>query len=109
MLSPILKEWTAKYFSQRFAQVTNLPLDSIRESDGMTLRVALGSKVNMKTNKSPQIILDSPILEFKELEMIKNQNHTPVKTFNFLYTPNKNQSKNQQAIKRKIEILFKRY
>ena len=98
---------TAKYFSQRFAQVTNPPLDSIRESDGMTLRVALGSKVNMKTNKSPQIILDSPILEFKELEMIKNQNHTPVKTFNFLYTPNKNQSKNQQAIKRKIEILSK--
>ena len=34
----------AKYFSQRFAQVTNPPLDSIREADGMTLRVALGAK-----------------------------------------------------------------
>ena len=34
----------AKYFSQRFAQVTNPPLDSIREKDGMTLRVALGEK-----------------------------------------------------------------
>lgn len=32
----------AHYFSQRFAQVTNPPLDSIREVDGMTLRVALG-------------------------------------------------------------------
>ena len=33
-----------RYFSQRFAQVTNPPLDSFRESDGMTLRVALGAK-----------------------------------------------------------------
>lgn len=32
----------SRYFSQRFAQVTNPPLDSLRESDGMTLRVALG-------------------------------------------------------------------
>ncbi len=34
----------AKYFSQRFAQVTNPPLDSIREADGMSMRVALGAK-----------------------------------------------------------------
>ncbi|WFR67003.1 glutamate synthase central domain-containing protein [Curtobacterium flaccumfaciens] len=34
----------AKYFSQRFAQVTNPPLDSIREADGMSMRVALGPK-----------------------------------------------------------------
>ncbi|MCK5898827.1 MAG: glutamate synthase large subunit, partial [Methylococcales bacterium] len=31
----------SRYFSQRFAQVTNPPLDSLRESDSMTLRVAL--------------------------------------------------------------------
>jgi glutamate synthase (NADPH) large chain len=34
----------AKYFSQRFAQVTNPPLDSLREADGMSMRVALGAK-----------------------------------------------------------------
>ena len=33
----------AKYFSQRFAQVTNPPLDSLREADGMSMRVALGA------------------------------------------------------------------
>ncbi len=98
---------TAKYFSQRFAQVTNPPLDSIRESDGMTLRVALGSKVNMKKNKSNQIILDSPILEFNELAKIKNQNNTPVKSFNFLYTPNKNSLKNEKSIRKRIQILTK--
>ena len=98
---------TAKYFSQRFAQVTNPPLDSIRESDGMTLRVALGSKVNMKTNKSPQIILDSPLLESGELQKIKNQNITPVKSFKFLYKTKQDPLKNQESITRKIETLTK--
>ncbi|MCK8360305.1 hypothetical protein LXA11_17685, partial [Erwinia amylovora] len=37
----------AHYYSQRFAQVTNPPLDSIREADGMTLRVALGAKPHL--------------------------------------------------------------
>lgn len=50
----------AKYFSQRFAQVTNPPLDSIREADGMTLRVALGAKPNSGAQPAPQIVVPSP-------------------------------------------------
>ena len=89
----------AKYFSHRFAQVTNPPLDPIRESDGMTLRVALGPKVNMKTDKTPQIILDSPLLNFEDLQKIKYQNFTPVKSFDFTYKPDyRNPKKNQKAI-----------
>lgn len=49
----------AKYFSQRFAQVTNPPLDSIREADGMTLRVALGAKPNSGAKKARQIVVRS--------------------------------------------------
>ncbi len=48
----------ARYFSQRFAQVTNPPLDSIREADGMTLRVALGAKPNSGATPAPQIMID---------------------------------------------------
>ena len=56
----------AKYFSHRFAQVTNPPLDPIRESDGMSLRVALGPKVNMKTKKISIYILQKvPMLVFQ--------------------------------------------
>jgi glutamate synthase (NADPH/NADH) large chain len=47
----------AKYFSQRFAQVTNPPLDSIREADGMTLRVALGAKPNIGAKAARQIVV----------------------------------------------------
>ncbi|MEN0051407.1 MAG: glutamate synthase central domain-containing protein, partial [Bacteroidota bacterium] len=49
----------SRYFSQRFAQVTNPPLDSIREADGMTLQVALGKKPNFSDGTTKQLILDT--------------------------------------------------
>ncbi len=52
-----------RYFTQRFAQVTNPPLDSIREGDGMTLRVTLGGKPYFKHHDNYQLVLDSPILQ----------------------------------------------
>ena len=67
----------AKYFSQRFAQVTNPPLDSIREKDGMTLRVALGEKPILGSYRSKQIIVDSPILSMTEMLQIKEQSKRP--------------------------------
>lgn len=58
----------SRYFSQRFAQVTNPPLDSIREADGMTLRVSLGGKPYFVDNKtSKQVVLDSPILQPQQI------------------------------------------
>ena len=78
----------AKYFSQKFAQVTNPPLDSIREADGMTLRVSLGSKSEFKKKINPQIVLNSPILKFEDLLKIKLQKFTPTQTFEILYEPN---------------------
>ena len=63
----------AKYFSQRFAQVTNPPLDSIREADGMTLRVALGAKPNSGAQSAPQIVVPSPILSHLDMLRIREQ------------------------------------
>lgn len=98
----------AKYFSHRFAQVTNPPLDPIRESDGMTLRVALGPKVNMKTENIPQIIIDSPILSSSELNVIRNQSLTPIKIFDFTYKPDYECEKNnQREIIHRINVLSK--
>ncbi len=51
-----------RYFTQRFAQVTNPPLDSLRERDGMTLRVTLGGKPHFKRHDNKQLVLESPIL-----------------------------------------------
>ena len=77
----------AKFFSQRFAQVTNPPLDSIRESEGMTLRVALGAKPNFGERKSKQIIVNSPILSPSDMNSIMSQDDTPIKVFPMLFEP----------------------
>ena len=89
----------AKYFSQRFAQVTNPPLDSIRELDGMTLRVALGEKPHVGRSRSRQIIIKSPILKMSEMLKISEQKYAPVRTFNLLYEPAKGDKKlNQEKL-----------
>ena len=89
----------ARYFSQRFAQVTNPPLDSIRELDGMTLRVALGEKPHKGTSRSRQILIESPILKMSEMLKIREQNFSPVETFEILYEPHQGDSfKNEQSL-----------
>lgn len=75
------------YFSQRFAQVTNPPLDSLRESDGMTLRVALGAKPNFSASTSQQLVINSPILQCTQLAQIRQQSAINVQTIDALYTP----------------------
>jgi len=94
----------SRYFSQRFAQVTNPPLDSIREVDGMTLRVALGPKPNMSaaetsTENSNQIVINSPILQPQQLQQIYNQTTLSVTTLDTLFIADHDDNqKNQQNI-----------
>ncbi|MGZ8239197.1 MAG: glutamate synthase-related protein, partial [Methylobacter sp.] len=77
----------SRYFSQRFAQVTNPPLDSIRESDGMTLRVALGAKPNFSDENTKQLVITTPILQRTQLEQIRRQSVIGTITLDMLYTP----------------------
>jgi glutamate synthase (NADPH/NADH) large chain len=81
----------AKYFSQRFAQVTNPPLDSIREADGMSMRVALGSKPDGTGSgsgtSSRQIVVDSPVLGHLDMVRLRDQTIVPLERFDMLYVP----------------------
>ena len=77
----------SRYFSQRFAQVTNPPLDSIRESDGMSLRVALGAKPTFSDELSKQLVIDTPILQRTHLEQIRRQPAVSTMTLDMLYQP----------------------
>ncbi|MHB1907199.1 MAG: glutamate synthase large subunit, partial [Acidimicrobiales bacterium] len=62
------------YFTQLFAQVTNPPLDAIREELVTSTRVVIGGEGNLLT-ESPghchQIVLASPVLSSEELEKIR--------------------------------------
>ncbi|MFM6013363.1 MAG: glutamate synthase central domain-containing protein, partial [Dolichospermum sp.] len=62
------------YFKQRFAQVTNPPIDPLREKLVMSLTVELGEKGNLlepKPEYARRIKLESPVLIQSELEAIK--------------------------------------
>ncbi|WP_307799745.1 glutamate synthase central domain-containing protein [Pseudonocardia alni] len=76
----------AHFFSQRFAQVTNPPLDPIREADGMTLRVALGARP-VHDGPFHRIVLDSPVLDADGLARIGAQHVVPVGRFALLHEP----------------------
>ena len=89
----------SRYFSQRFAQVTNPPLDSIRESDGMTLRVALGAKPTFSDELSKQLVIDTPILQRTQLEQIRRQATVSTLTLAMVYQPKLNDAKgNEDAL-----------
>ena len=78
----------AKYFSQRFAQVTNPPLDSIREADGMSMRVALGPKPDGTQHTSGrQLVVSSPVLGHLDMVRLRDQRIVPLVRFGMLYEP----------------------
>jgi glutamate synthase (NADPH/NADH) large chain len=62
------------YFTQLFAQVTNPPLDAIREELVTSTRVAIGGEDNLLTETARhchQIVLASPVLSVQELAKIR--------------------------------------
>jgi len=93
----------SRYFSQRFAQVTNPPLDSLRESDGMTLRVALGAKPNFADEKSQQLIINSPVLQRTQLEQIRQQKAISVITIDALFTPDEKSETNEANLQSALD------
>jgi len=71
------------YFKQRFAQVTNPPIDSIREKLITASNTFLGSEGNLlqpKAESCRQLELEHPLLKNEELELIKNLDQPGFKT-----------------------------
>jgi glutamate synthase (NADPH/NADH) large chain/glutamate synthase (ferredoxin) len=66
------------YFKQLFAQVTNPPIDPIREEIVMSLGTGVGAERNL-LEESPehahQLVMDQPILRNHELETLRNVAH----------------------------------
>ncbi|MET0806756.1 MAG: glutamate synthase central domain-containing protein, partial [Lacisediminihabitans sp.] len=63
------------YFTQAFAQVTNPPLDSIREEVVTSLKLGLGPERNLldaTPEHARQVILDFPVIDNDELAKIQH-------------------------------------
>jgi len=70
------------YFKQRHAQVTNPPIDPIREGHVMTAEVWLGNRPNcvdvaLELDKGANLVhLDSPVVHSAELDAVKRELET---------------------------------
>jgi glutamate synthase domain-containing protein 2/glutamate synthase domain-containing protein 1/glutamate synthase domain-containing protein 3 len=68
------------YFKQHFAQVTNPPIDPLREELVMSLKMSLGPEKNL-FDETPEhcrrILLDQPVLTADELEKIRQLRAEP--------------------------------
>ena len=63
------------YFKQRFAEVTNPPIDPLREELVMSTRMLLGARGNLLEESEEHarlLALDGPILQDHELDILKN-------------------------------------
>ncbi|MDA3805586.1 glutamate synthase large subunit [Clavibacter sp. Sh2036] len=68
------------YFTQQFAQVTNPPLDSIREEVVTSLRLGLGPQRNLLDagpEHAEQVVLDFPVIDNDELAKVIHIDHRP--------------------------------
>ena len=68
------------YFSQLFAQVTNPPLDAIREELVTSTRVGLGGEENLLSETPEhchQIVLSSPVLSVEDLAKLRYIEESP--------------------------------
>ena len=80
------------YFKQLFAQVTNPPMDSIREKIVMSLKTNLGSESNIlerTADKAKTIEFDSPIINNNQLAKIANLDNEDFQaaTINTVFDP----------------------
>ncbi|MEL7448882.1 MAG: glutamate synthase large subunit [Pseudomonadota bacterium] len=63
------------YFRQQFAQVTNPPIDPLRETVVMSLQTQIGREANLfdpGVGHAQQIVLNSPVLSQRKLRQILN-------------------------------------
>ena len=66
------------YFKQLFAQVTNPPIDPLREQLVMSLQVGVGAELNLLTEIPEQahvLVMPQPILRNHQLEKLRQVSH----------------------------------
>jgi glutamate synthase domain-containing protein 2/glutamate synthase domain-containing protein 1/glutamate synthase domain-containing protein 3 len=66
------------YFKQLFAQVTNPPIDPIRENVVMSLQTGVGAELNLlceSPDQAHQLVMSQPILRNRQLEKLRQVSH----------------------------------
>ena len=93
------------YFRQQFAQVTNPPIDSLRESSVMSLETCYGPELNVfdeTPDHAKRLVTTSPILSFKKLQSIINNKHFESIDINLDYSSNINLKEALENLQEKV-------
>ena len=93
------------YFKQLFAQVTNPPLDALREEIVTSTRIYLGREGNLlkpDESNANRVKIQLPIISNEELFKIKNLKNFKVKEFSILY------DHKEKSLESALEELFER-
>ncbi len=100
------------YFKQLFAQVTNPPLDGIREEIITDISLAVGGDFNIFEIESKQckkLKIQNPVISNEDLDKIRNIDHVDFKsaTISTLYKIEKGVNGLERALEKCVQATFK--
>ena len=91
------------FFRQNFSQVTNPPMDSLRENNVMSLNTRLGNLCNILEESESQcnfMFLDSPFLFSTDYEFLKKKLKNKSKEINCIFSINKKNDNLEKSLKK---------
>lgn len=100
------------YFKQLFAQVTNPPLDGIREEIITDISLAIGGDFNIfdiEPKHCKKLKIQNPVISNEDLDKIRNIDHVDFKSFTIstLYEIEKGVNGLERALEKCIQTTFK--
>ena len=100
------------YFKQLFAQVTNPPLDGIREEIITDISLAIGGDFNIfdiEPKHCKKLKIQNPVISNEDLDKIRNINHKDFKsvTISTLYEIEKGVNGLERALEKCVQATFK--
>lgn len=98
------------YFRQQFAQVTNPPIDSLRENHVMSLATCIGREQNVFSETSGyanRVLFESPILAYTDLKQLRefDSEHYYSEVVELNYLPDEGLKKAIERICNEVEYL----
>ena len=89
-ISPVSTKIRSLYDNcrQRFAQVTNPPIDSLREKSVMSLETCIGPELNIFEETemhAHRVVVNSPILSHKKFNLLLKNKKFPVERYSLEY------------------------
>ena len=100
------------YFRQQFAQVTNPPIDPLRENHVMSLATCIGREQNVFSETSgyaDRVLFDSPILMYTDLKQLRefNPDNYYSEVVELQYTAEEGLKKAIERVCNEVEYLVK--